>query len=621
MELFAQAGDPVLLSDNEGRIMAANPAACDALGYSQEQLQQRCLGDLLVSAAAELLRAGLHTTRWRCQDGTELQLEVRVSRIERESRTALLLVARVVSARRNEAARLQTKNDLLHNILANIPLSIYWKDRNLVYAGGNANFAHDVGLETPEQLVGRTVHELPRGSEDVSVFQQCDREVMEKDFPLLDFEEQRQREDGSTATLLTSRVPLKDAAGCVTGVLGIYTDITERRRAEVALEKSESRHKLLSQEFQTVLHGIPDSLMLLSPDLRVVWANRSSAKLLGHKYEDVPGKYCYQLWDLQDQPCADCVVRQCFDTGDVKELIRQYPDGRIWGIKVFPLKDAQDRVENVIHLASDITEKKKLRDEADRAGRLAALGELSAGVAHEINNPNGLILLNLPLLEDVFNEAIPILEQHFQEQGDFQLAGLPYTLVREDIPRLFAELKEGAQRIRQIVDDLKTFVSRNPFGQQEQFSIAESIEKVIRLARNTLKKSTENFSCRVADSLPLAVGNAAQIEQVILNLLLNSCNALPDRQRGISLQVNVAADGDNLIIKVEDQGCGIAPADLPHVTDPFFTTRRETGGTGLGLSIAARIVKEHKGQLQFASQPGEGTCVTLSLPCVKESGQ
>lgn len=201
-----------------------------------------------------------------------------------------------------------------------------------------------------------------------------------------------------------------------------------------------------------------------------------------------------------------------------------------------------------------------------------------------------------------------------------QLAGLPYPLVRDDIPRLFAELKEGAQRIRQIVDDLKNFVSRNPFDQQEQFSIAKSIEKVIRLAGNTLKKSTENFSCQVADSLPPVVGNSAQVEQVILNLLLNACNALPDRQSGICLQAETDSGGNHLIIRVTDQGCGIAPADLPHVTDPFFTTRREVGGTGLGLSIAARIVKEHNGQLQFVSRPGEGTSVTLRLPCTKDIG-
>lgn len=596
MEIFTQADDPVLLCDGAGRILLANPAACKALKYSPEQLPGLRLNDLMVSAAAaELLQPGLYETRWVRRDKSELPLEVRVSRINRKSETALLLVARDISERRNEEVRLQTKNDLLHNILANIPHSIYWKNRDLAYEGGNANFARDVGLETPEQLIGRTVHDLPCGSENASVFQQCDREVMEKDFPLLDLEEQRQRKDGRTATLLTSRVPLKDAAGRVNGVLGIYTDITERRRAEAALEKSESRHKRLSQEFQTVLHGIPDSLMLLSPDLRVVWSNRSSATLLGQTYEAIPGQYCYQLWNQQDQPCADCVVRQCFDSGETKEVVRQYPDGRIWGIKVFPIKDAQGEVVNVIHLASDITDKKRLRDEADRAGRLAALGELSAGVAHEINNPNGLILLNLPLLEDVFTDALPILEQKFQQTGDFELAGLPYSLVRDDLPRLFAELKEGAQRIRQIVDDLKNFVSRNPFDKQETFSISTSIEKVIRLARNTLKKTTDNFSCQVADALPLAVGNAAQIEQVILNLLLNSCNALQDRQCHIGLQVKTDDTGENLIITVTDQGCGIDAADLPHVTDPFFTTRREEGGTGLGLSIAARIVKEHDG--------------------------
>jgi signal transduction histidine kinase len=268
-------------------------------------------------------------------------------------------------------------------------------------------------------------------------------------------------------------------------------------------------------------------------------------------------------------------------------------------------------------MATDITEKKKLREEADRTGRLAALGELSAGVAHEINNPNGLLLLNLPILEDAFDDLLPILDQYYQQHGEFTLAGLPYLQMREDLPRLLSELGEGATRIRQIVDDLKNFVRKEPGSLNEPFDIQQSIEKVIRLAGNVLKRSTENFSQRVAAELPLVVGNAQQVEQVLLNLLLNACNALPDRRAGIEIRAARDAANHQLIIEIEDQGCGIDAADLPYVTDPFFTTRREHGGTGLGLSIAARIVKEHNGRLDFDSTPGVGTKVTLMLPCAE----
>lgn len=197
------------------------------------------------------------------------------------------------------------------------------------------------------------------------------------------------------------------------------------------------------------------------------------------------------------------------------------------------------------------------------------------------------------------------------------MAGLPYSQMRNEIPRLLSELNEGALRIRQIVDDLKNFVRKDPQNLKEPFDIRQSIEKVVRLAGNVLKKTTEHFSCHQAEDLPLAIGNAQQIEQVILNLLLNACHALPNRERGIELHVGVDATGEKLIVAVKDQGRGIAAADLQSVTDPFFSTRREQGGTGLGLSIAARIVKDHNGSLQFESTPDVGTTVTLTLPCSK----
>jgi len=616
--IFEQAGDVVLLCDSAGRFLKANRAARVSLNLSIEELQQLELDDIVaVSSGANcLLQAGQHTTSFQRKDGSCFPVEVQVSRFAVSPQEGLLLVARDISVRRDKEVELQEQNNLLTNILANIPHSIYWKDCNLAYVGCNENFAHDVGLQSAGQLVGRTVYDLPHLNDVADFIQQCDQEVISKGYPLLDFEEQRHRPDGSFATLLSSRVPLTDASGQVSGLLGIYTDMTERRLAEVALEKSELRHKNVSREFQTVLNGIQDSLMLLTPDLQVVWANRATADQLGRDFESIPGSYCYQLWDTADKSCSDCIAQQSFQSGQPAESVRQQPDGRIWGIKTFPIKDNQGRVINVVHLASDITEKKKLREEADRAGRLAALGELSAGVAHEINNPNGLFLLNLPLLEDAFSDAQTILDHYLQENGDFELAGLPYRQLRDDIPQMFNSMTDGALRIREIVNDLKDFVRKDPRETQQPFDVGVSVGKVVRMADNVIKKSTHRFTCRIEDDLPLAKGHAAQIEQVILNLLLNACNAVKDQQAEIELRAKADAAGENLVVELHDHGCGIAESDLPHVTDPFFTTRREQGGTGLGLSIAARIVSEHKGSLRFDSELGVGTKVSLILPAV-----
>jgi len=140
------------------------------------------------------------------------------------------------------------------------------------------------------------------------------------------------------------------------------------------------------------------------------------------------------------------------------------------------------------------------------------------------------------------------------------------------------------------------------------------VQAAVRLTGSALKKSTDAFAADYAADLPLLKGHAQRLEQVVVNLLMNACQALPDRQRGIAVRTLRLEKENALCLEVADEGDGIPSADLPHVTDPFFTTRRESGGTGLGLSVSARIVKEHDGRLDITSAPGRGTSVRVILP-------
>uniref|UniRef100_A0A831XE68 histidine kinase n=1 Tax=Geobacter metallireducens TaxID=28232 RepID=A0A831XE68_GEOME len=249
-----------------------------------------------------------------------------------------------------------------------------------------------------------------------------------------------------------------------------------------------------------------------------------------------------------------------------------------------------------------------------QADKMAALGILVSGVAHEINNPTGLILLDVPILRKVYNDMAPILEERYREEGDFILGGLRYSLVREEVPRLLEEMQEGAKRIKRIVEDLKDFARRDDVGGKELMDLNGVAQAAVRLVDASLRKATTRFTARYAPDLPQVLGNAQRIEQVVVNLVLNACQALPDPSRGIELETSFDPEGGRVILRVRDEGCGIAPEHLSRLTDPFFTTKRESGGTGLGLSVSARIVKEHGGTLSFESTVGEGTTVTLSLP-------
>jgi PAS domain S-box-containing protein len=253
-----------------------------------------------------------------------------------------------------------------------------------------------------------------------------------------------------------------------------------------------------------------------------------------------------------------------------------------------------------------------------QADKMASLGVLLTGVAHEVNNPTGLLLLNLPLLRDAFADAVAVLEERCREQGDFPLGGVSFTRMREELPRLLEESLEGARQIRRIVQDLKTFARTSEPPRMEAVDLNEVVQAAVRLAAEAIRKATDRFRTDYGEGLPKLRGNAQRIEQVVVNLLLNACQALPGRDRGVGLATWHDPESGRVVLEVRDEGVGIAEADLPRLTDPFFTTRRELGGTGLGLSVSAGIVQEHGGALRFRSRPGEGTVVTLELPAWRE---
>ncbi|MBU5615049.1 transporter substrate-binding domain-containing protein [Geomonas sp. Red51] len=276
--------------------------------------------------------------------------------------------------------------------------------------------------------------------------------------------------------------------------------------------------------------------------------------------------------------------------------------------------------ERTTALAQEVAERNKALEELKRhqdkliqADKMTSLGTLVSGVAHEINNPNGLLLLDIPVLKRVHDDAEEILEEHYREHGDFMLGGVPYSEMREEIPRILDEMQDGAQRIKRIVNDLKDF-ARKDVGQKSLVDLDAVARTALRLVDPTIRSSTNHFQADFHGSLPRIQGNAQRIEQVIVNLVLNACQALPNRDCGVSLGTSYDPAQGQVLLQVSDQGVGVAQEHLPYLLDPFFTTKRESGGTGLGLSVSAGIVEDHGGSLQFQSTPGAGTTVTLAFP-------
>jgi len=402
------------------------------------------------------------------------------------------------------------------------------------------------------------------------------------------------------------------------GLSGISLLLTwntmKRCKAEMELRESEHKFRELAQQFQIVLDGIPDSLTLISKEMKVIWSNKGADNYDTNRFEATPGEYCCNLLYNRTSLCDNCPALKAFQTAMAEESVITTPDDRTLEVKAFPVRDNGGEVSHVIMLASDITEKSRLLEEAIRTRRLAALGELAAGVAHEINNPNALILLNAELLKKACGAAAPILQRHYLETGDFQLAGIPYSELCAEMPHLFAEMFDSAGRIKRIVNDLRDFARADAPDLHEPIDLNQGVETSIRLLNNALKTATDNLTVNLAESLPIFFGNPQHIEQVVVNLIMNACQALPDKEKGIHISTWFHPERKSCVVTVRDEGIGISKENMPHITDPFFTTKRQTGGTGLGLSVSMRIVRNYGGSLEFHSEVDKGTTAHLYLP-------
>ncbi|MBT3756990.1 MAG: HAMP domain-containing histidine kinase [Candidatus Cloacimonetes bacterium] len=244
--------------------------------------------------------------------------------------------------------------------------------------------------------------------------------------------------------------------------------------------------------------------------------------------------------------------------------------------------------------------------------KMASVGTLVSGVAHEINNPNNFILLNSDNLADVWNDLIPLLDKYAEEKGDFTVAGLNYSEIRNEVSMIINGVKEGSERIKRIVQTLKDFVRTDPGNLNQIIYIADIIDDSLTILTGFIKRHTNHFSINLSEDIPKIKGNIQQIEQVIINLISNACQALENKEQKIT--VSTALDNKSMQIIVRDEGRGISSEDLKYIMDPFFTTKRDIGGTGLGLSISYNIIKDHGGELIINSEVGKGTTAVIKLP-------
>lgn len=296
---------------------------------------------------------------------------------------------------------------------------------------------------------------------------------------------------------------------------------------------------------------------------------------------------------------------------DLEQEVRERKQAEI------ELRNSEERLrhlnENLEELVKERTiELKESCISLRQADKMASLGILVSGMAHEINNPIGFISLNSGLLKDAWQDILPALEEYNDSYGDLEIAGMDFDYAKVSIPKLLSGISHGAERVSGIVHNLKDYSIQHPRDMGGTVDIALALDRAMVLMENVIKKSTKHFRIIKGDIIPKFKGDTRSIEQVLINLIQNACQALQNPD--LAITVCLGMHNGQTFFSIKDEGVGIAPQVMKHVTDPFFTTKRDQGGTGLGLSISAGIIEEHRGSLEIKSAPGQGTLVKMSFP-------
>jgi signal transduction histidine kinase len=390
----------------------------------------------------------------------------------------------------------------------------------------------------------------------------------------------------------------------------MYIDVTFQKKFEEQLRES---YELLLM----IVDGISDPLVMVDKEMNLVMMNRAAEHYFHKNNEDCLARKCHKIFKDRSAPCEGCMVPQAIHHSRQEIFERKglmNPED-LERIIIYPVLEKGSNLWAVIVRISDITNVRRMETELIQADKMISLGILVSGVAHEINNPNNFIMLNTPILWEAWKSIVPVIEKYYKEHGDFSLAGLPYSLMRDEIPLLFSGIKDGAIRIQRIVQDLKNFARQDNSDMTQYVNINQVIKNSIQMTENLINAKTKHFRVEYGSHLPMIRGNEQKLEQVMINLIQNACQAISDMEKGLFITSFFKKTGD-IVIQVRDEGVGIPKNLLDRIMDPFFTTKRDVGGIGLGLAVSSNIVKAHNGKIEVSSEPGRGSVFRVLIPAV-----
>jgi len=403
----------------------------------------------------------------------------------------------------------------------------------------------------------------------------------------------------------------------------------ERKRAESALRDSEEKLRIGEERFRQLFEQNEEPLFLFrGGSAEILDVNPAAVQLYGYPREELL-RFGLSLLVLPSDRAEllSAISGIRFDSIlSIERATHLRSDGAKIIVSLRGKSICTESGYVVYCSVRDITTRIRMEEDAKlqqaqliHANRMTSLGTMVSGVAHEINNPNNLVMFNAPLIQSAWDDAVPVLDAFFRENGDFSLGGLPYSEMKEVVPKMTAGISDASARIKSIVANLKNFVRRDTSRHQAAVQVNDVVRMGITILNHEILRATHRFEVSYGENLPPVMGSAQQLEQVVINLLNNALQALPSSRHRIRVNTRLAPETGEVELCVEDEGVGMSPAVLERIKEPFFSTHLDSGGLGLGVSICRSIVQEHKGTLEFESEVGKGTRAVVRLPGIGDT--
>jgi len=439
-----------------------------------------------------------------------------------------------------------------------------------------------LGYDSKEELLKRQVPEIfVDRAERKIVKEQVERQPMMqgREITLV-------RKDGTSIVCLNTAGAVRDNAGRVVRYQGSLLDVTERREMERRLHQQ--------QEFaRRLVDNFPDLILVLDAAAHYTFVSPRCKEVLGYDVEELQDMEFGGRTHPEDLPTALTLYRdivagkQTFASLEVRVRHKQ-GDWRRIRFNFSPLCNEKGDIEGVVLSGRDVTDLKRLEEQLIQAEKLAAMGQMLAGVAHELNNPLTAILGVTELLRE-------------REGTD------------DSSKRQLDLTHRQARRAARIVQNLLEF-SRPASPQKRPLDVNSLLERTLQLQEHSLRRNNIAVDFRPQPDLPGVIGDANQLIQVFLNLVTNAEQAIQEIRDTGRIQIRPSHNDNHVMVTVQDDGIGIRPEALPRIFDPFYTTKRPGGGTGLGLSICMSIIREHGGNIEAETLPGGGSAFTIYLP-------